>query len=190
MKKLIVICSILLLGGTVAAQGIDFGIKAGVNFANISDATGLNFESKTGFVGGVFVGGKFNDRFGIQADLLYSQQGAKLDVGEFNLDYVNVPIVAKIYIAQGFHAQVGPQFGVIVNDDAKFDGDTIVLNEVINDIATNNFEFSGVVGLGYDVPMGLRLEGRYNFGLSDVPDQDGLEGKNSVVTLSVGYSFL
>ena len=185
MKKLMVVLTMVVLGSTVNAQGLDFGVKAGVNFANISDATGLDFESKTGFVGGIFVGGKFNDRFGIQADLLYSQQGAKFDIGEFNLDYVNVPIVAKIYIAQGFHAQVGPQFGVIVNDDAQ-----TVIGEVINDIAVNDFDVSGVVGLGYDVPLGLRIEGRYNFGLSDVPDESGTSGKNSVVTLSLGYSFL
>jgi hypothetical protein len=61
---------------------------------------------------------------------------------------------------------------------------------VINDIAVNDFDVSAVVGLGYDVPLGLRLEARYNFGFSDVIDVEGASGKNSVVTLSVGYSFL
>ncbi|HBR53763.1 MAG TPA: outer membrane channel superfamily protein [Flavobacteriaceae bacterium] len=185
MKKVFLVCALVFMAANVSAQGIDFGVKAGVNFASISDAQGLDLSNRTGIVVGAFVGGKFSDRFGIQADLLYSQQGAEFDAGEFNLDYVNVPIVAKIYLVKGFHVQAGPQFGVVVNDDTQ-----TVIGEVINDIAVNDFDVSGVVGLGYDVPLGLRLEGRYNFGFSDVPEAPGSSGKNSVVTLSVGYSFL
>ncbi len=189
MKKIVIVFILALITTGASAQGVDFGIKAGVNFANISDAkqgaTNLDFSGKTGVVVGAFVGAKLNDRFGVQADLLYSQQGAEFDGGEFDLDYVNVPIVAKIYFFKGLHFQAGPQFGVIVNDEAK-----TLVGEVINDIAVNDFDVSGVVGLGYDVPLGLRLEARYNFGLSDVPDAPGASGKNSVVTLSLGYSFL
>jgi len=189
MKKIVVVFILALVTTGVSAQGIDFGVKAGVNFASLSDAkqgaTELDFSSRTGVVVGAFVGGKLNDKFGIQADLLYSQQGAEFDGGEFNLDYVNVPVVAKVYFFKGLHLQAGPQFGVIVNDEAQ-----TVVGEVINDIAVNDFDVSAVVGLGYDVPLGLRLEARYNFGLSDVPDGEGASGKNSVVTLSLGYSFL
>jgi len=189
MKKIVVVFILALITTGVSAQGIDLGIKAGVNFANISDAkqgaVNLDYSGRTGVVVGVFAGAKFNDRFGIQADLLYSQQGAEFDGGDFNLDYVNVPVVAKIFLVKGLNAQIGPQFGVVVNDEAQ-----TVVGEVINDIAVNDFDISGVAGIGYDVPLGLRLEARYNFGISDVPDAPGASGKNSVVTLSVGYSFL
>ena len=184
MKKLIIGMVLALIGTTVSAQGIDFGIKAGVNFASISDAQGLDLDSRTGIVVGAFAGAKFNDRIGIQADLLYSQQGAEFDAGEFNLDYINVPIVAKLYLLKGLHVQAGPQFGFVVNDEAR------IIDTITTDIETNSFDLAGVVGLGYDIPLGLRLEGRYNFGLSDVPDEPNTSGKNSVVTLSVGYSFL
>ncbi|WP_290626018.1 porin family protein [Altibacter sp.] len=181
MKKLIVLAVIALFGTSVQAQGLDLGIKAGVNFANITDAS--EFSGRTGFVAGVFLGGKFNDNIGIQGELLYSQQGAEFELGEFNLDYVNVPIILKYFVSQGLNIQLGPQFGVIVNDDTQ-----TVIGEVINDIATKDFDVSAVVGLGYDLPLGLRVDGRYQFGLSDVPESG--EGKNSVVTLSIGYSFL
>jgi hypothetical protein len=189
MKKIVVVFILAFITTGVSAQGVDFGIKAGVNYANISDAklgaTELDFTGRTGVVVGAFVGAKLNDRFGIQADLLYSQQGAEFDGGDFDLDYVNVPVVAKIFFFKGLHFQVGPQFGVVVNDETQS-----VLGEVINDIAIQEFDVSGVVGLGYDVPLGLRLEARYNFGFSDVTDVEGSSGKNSVVTLSLGYSFL
>jgi hypothetical protein len=186
MKKLLLIALIGLYGLSTQAQGLDFGIKAGVNFANITDATGL--DNRTGFVGGLFLGAKLSDNLGIQVDALYSQQGAEFDLGSFNLDYINIPMVLKYYVAGGLNIQLGPQFGVLIDDDTQ-----TVVGEVINDIATNDFDISGVVGLGLDIPFGLRLEGRYNFGLTDVPDEPAIDfdkGKNSVVTLSLGYSFL
>tara|TARA_B100001146_G_scaffold222761_1_gene235852 strand:- start:62195 stop:62749 length:555 start_codon:yes stop_codon:yes gene_type:complete len=184
MKHLCIAICLLFAATSVSAQGLDLGVKAGVNFSNVTDASG--FDNKTGFVVGGFVGGKFNDNVGMQADVLFSQQGAELDAGEFNLDYVNIPIVLKLYIAKGFHAQIGPQFGVLINDDTQTGA-----GEVVNDIATNNFDFSGVVGLGLDIPLGLRLEGRYNFGINSISDGPVFdESNNSVFTLSLGYSFL
>lgn len=185
MKKLALFFTLCFIATAASAQGLDFGVKAGVNFANITDATGL--DNRTGFVAGVFIGGKLNDKIGIQADVLYSQQGAEFDLGNFDLNYVNVPIVLKYYLSDSFNLQLGPQFGVLL------DQETNVVSETIDDIATNDFDLSGVVGLGFDFPMGIRIEGRYNFGLSDVPDEPSIDfdkGKNSVVTLSLGYSFL
>lgn len=181
MKKYLILLIVFISAGSISAQGLDFGVKAGVNFSSIRDASGL--DNRTGFVAGVFVGGKINDKIGAQADLLYSQQGAEFELGDFNLDYLNIPIVLKYYLTNNFNLQVGPQFGVVINDEAQ-----TVVGETINDIAANNFDMSAVVGLGVDIPFGLRLEGRYNFGLSDVSKD--ADGKNSVVTLSVGYSFL
>ncbi len=178
MKKLILIVFTILLTTTSFSQGIDFGIKAGVNFSTLTDAS--NLSNKTGFVGGIFAGIKFSDKVAIQGDLLYSQQGAEFDIGEVDLTYVNIPIVLKYFLIKGLNVQAGPQFGFIVDDN---------ITEVLGDILeTESFDLTGVVGVGYDLPMDIRVDGRYNFGLTDV--FDGLDGKNSVITLSVGYSFL
>jgi hypothetical protein len=188
MKKLILITLALISTSTFFGQGLDLGIKAGVNFATITDAA--EFDSRTGFVGGVFIGGKFNDKIGIQADLLYSQQGAEFELGEFNLDYVNVPIVLKYFVTDNLNIQLGPQFGVLVDDE------TTAVGSAVNAIGANDFDLSGILGVGLDIPFGLRVEGRYNFGLNDtsegtrVSDNSNLDGKNSVITLSLGYSFL
>ncbi|MGB0789224.1 MAG: porin family protein [Marinirhabdus sp.] len=186
MKKFLLFFAVVGLCFSGAAQSLDLGVKAGINFANITDASGL--ENRTGFVAGGFVGARFNERLGLQADLLYSQQGAEFNAGDFDLTYVNVPIVLKIYLIDGLNLQAGPQFGILVDEESR-----TVLGETINDIATKDYDLTGVVGLGLDVPMGLRAEARYGFGLSNVfeGDQAGYSsGKNSVVTLSLGYSFL
>ena len=183
MKKTVIVLLLAFCSTTAFSQGLDLGIKAGVNFASITDASGLS--NRTGFVAGGFVGAKLGDKLGLQADLLYSQQGAEFELGSFDLDYVNVPIVLKYFVTDIFHVHAGPQFGVLIDDEAQ-----TVIGETINDIATNNFDVAGVLGIGADLPMGIRIAGRYNFGLTDVPDAPGATGKNSVITLSLGYSFL
>lgn len=167
---MIVAVIVLFMGTTVFSQSLDLGVKLGANFSNISDVG--NMSSKTGFHGGVFAAVKFQ-KVAVQGDILYSQQGAKFGLFKFDLDYVNVPIVLKYYLIQGLNVQVGPQFGFLVNDNVP-EGET------------KNMDISGVAGLGYDLPFGIRFDARYNFGLTDI----GAEGKNSVFSLALGYSFL
>ncbi|WGF92090.1 porin family protein [Aequorivita marisscotiae] len=180
MKKLIVVALTLFIGTTAFSQELDLGIKAGANFANISDASSLS--NKTGFQAGIFTGIKFTENVGIQADLLYSQQGAEFDAGEFDLTYVNVPVVLKYYLVKGLNIQAGPQFGFIVDDQIK---------DVLGNIyEAEKSDVSGIVGAGYDFPFGIRVDARYNFGLSDVSkDLDG-KNKNNVFSVALGYSFL
>lgn len=178
MKNFILIVLTAFLTTSVISQEIDLGLKAGANFASITDASGLS--NRTGFLIGVFAGVKFSDKLGIQGDLLYSQQGAKLDPKDINLNYINIPIVLKYYLVQGFNLQAGPQFGFIVDDNIK-----VVLGNVIK---AESFDLAGVLGLGYDFPFGIRIEGRHNFGLTDV--FNNINGKNSVTSIAIGYSFL
>ncbi|NCT18416.1 MAG: outer membrane channel superfamily protein [Flavobacteriaceae bacterium CG_4_8_14_3_um_filter_34_10] len=179
MKRIILVIFATCFAITTNAQGIDFGVKAGANFSTITDASG--FDNKTGFHAGIFLGLKFTDKLALQPELLYSQQGAEFNAGKFDLDYVNIPVVLKLYLIQGLNLQVGPQFGFVVNDDITVQG-------IEGQVKTNDFDFSGVVGAGYDLPLGLRIDARYNFGLSDVIESESW--KNGVFSLALGYSFL
>ncbi|MBW2938964.1 PorT family protein [Aureisphaera sp. CAU 1614] len=181
MKKVLILLAITLSSTTFYAQDLDLGIKAGMNFSNITDATGLS--NKTGFVFGAFAGAKLGDKVGIQGDLLYSQQGAEFDGGEIDLNYVNIPVVLKYFLTESIHIHGGPQFGFVVDDNVKS-----VFQDIEEDVDSKSFDLTGVIGVGVDLPFGIRLDGRYNFGLTDV--FEGGDGKNSVVIVSAGYSFL
>jgi len=178
MKKLAVLVVAILLSTSGFAQGLDFGVKAGANFSSFSDAS--NVSNKTGFLGGIFAAVKFGDKLAIQPELLYSQQGAEFDTGKIDLNYVNVPVIVKYYLFQGFNLQAGPQFGFVVDDN---------VSKVFNNVTeAESFDLTGVLGLGYDFAFGLRFDGRFNFGLSDTFSEG--KGKNSVFSLALGYSFL
>ncbi len=184
MKKLILIVFTVLLTATSFAQGIDVGIKAGANFATLTDVDDVS--TRTGLLIGAFVTLKFTDKMALQGDILYSQQGAKGDNGasDIELDYINFPIVFKYYIVDRLNIQAGPQFGSVINDN-------------LGDTRFESFDVSGVVGIGVDLPLHLRVTGRYGFGLSDISFIDFNTGnefntgaKNSVFSLSVGFSFI
>ena len=174
MKKIIFLSLMVLFTAKSLSQGVDLGIKVGANFATLTELP--NVDTRTGLSFGAFFTIKFNDKIAIQGDVLYSQQGAEFDLDKVDLDYVNVPIVFKYYLVKRLNLHVGPQFGFLVSDfDASEFEDSYESTDV-----------SGVVGLGLDLPLGFRVDGRYNFGLTEfLPDV-----KNNVFSLSVGWSIL
>jgi len=91
MKNLVIMVAAFFISTTVFSQELDLGIKLGSNFASISHAK-EGSSTRTGIQAGFFAGIKFNDKVGVNLDVLYSQQGADFDAGAFDLTYVNLPI--------------------------------------------------------------------------------------------------
>ncbi len=181
MKKLIVAALVLFMGTTAFSQNVDFGVKFGANFSSFRD--GIRVDNKLGFHGGIFGGVKFSRKAGIQADVLYSQQGAKTKGGgEIDLNYVNIPVVLKYYLFDGLNIQVGPQFGILVGDKV------VDIYEQGVKIEAKKNDVSGILGAGYDFPFGIRVDARYNFGFTEV--FKGSDSKNNIYSIALGYSFL
>jgi hypothetical protein len=194
MKRLFTLLTIIVMS-QVKAQGLDFGIKAGLNYANVSGIE--DFNQRQGISAGLFAGARLGDKLGFQIDALYSQQGAEVDqsisqvISEFNLDYISIPIVLKYYLTENVNIHAGPQLGILLNEE------TSVFNQTISAVEANTADWLGTIGVGLDLPLGLRAEARYSFGLSRVngsvslPDFDDLSNsRTQMTTLSIGYSWL
>ena len=195
--------SALLLAGSVgyaqdpsnSDMSPSFGVKGGVNFATVTGDDFDSPDSRTSFHAGVFAEFPLASIFSIQVEALYSGQGFKTDVNggifggngkvEYQLDYINVPVLAKIYLIEGLSIEAGPQFSFKVNEeidaDANADGGDLDLNEA------EDFDFGVAAGLTFQTKMGLFASGRYTLGVTDIiKDQDV---KNSVFQLGLGYKF-
>lgn len=198
MKK--VILAAFVLGSTTIAfaqQQVKFGPKAGLNFANLSGLD--NTEMKTGFHVGAVTEIKFNEKFSIQPEVVYSAQGAKNTatvpvLGEvkstWNNDYINIPIMAKYYIVDGFSVEAGPQVGFLVKSEAKIEnGNSSVKDDTKDDFKSTDFGLG--FGLAYDLPVGMFVNARYNLGLSDIRNNtsSGDAIKNNVIQVGIGYKF-
>jgi hypothetical protein len=96
MKKVLLTALAVFAFSFANAQDTKYGVKGGLNMSNNS-ADGS--KSITSFHLGGFAQFKMNDKFAIQPELLYSAQGAKNDFGTLNLNYINIPVMAKYNVA-------------------------------------------------------------------------------------------
>lgn len=191
MKKIILSAIAILAFGFVNAQQTRFGIKGGVSLTNFSGDVDTN--TKVGFLVGGFAEIKVIERLSIQPELLFSAQGAKYEyIGmndtNLNLNYINVPVLAKFYVTKEFTVEGGPQIGFLVS--AKDDGE-----DVKNFYKSADFGFN--FGAGYNFTDNLSVGLRYTVGLSGVVDRGDYDdiddyydsAKNSVLALSLAYKF-
>lgn len=215
MKSIKILMSALLMVSTVAvsnaqdkvdnaeSKSVTFGVKGGVNFSNVIGGD-ENPDSRTSFHAGLFTEVPVSDMFSVQVEALYSGQGFDLDFegpdgdkAEVQLDYISVPVLAKIYVTKGLSIDAGPQFSFLVNDEFDFnpnsnDGD---INLEGTAFEPNKFDLGVAGGVTFQTEMGLFASGRYVYGLTKLYDTnrsgeisfDGLH--NQVFQISLGYKF-
>ena len=203
MKRLkgLLAAAIVFTGVTATAQNeadntdsmaISFGVKGGVNFATVVGDDFDSPDSRTSFHVGLVTEFPISEMFSIQAEALYSGKGFDFDFEgpegdnvELQLGYIDVPVLAKIYVTKGLSIEAGPQFSFLVNEEIDSepnsdDGD-LDLDEA------ESFDFGIAAGLTFQTEMGLFATGRYSYGLTDVyPDTDV---HNTVFQLGIGYKF-
>jgi len=179
MKKVLLI-AILAVAGVSNAQDMKFGVKGGLNFANVTNTTDTSM--RTAFHLGGFANIGVSDKFSVQPELIYSAQGVKSSSSTLALDYLNIPVMAQFKVADQVSLEVGPQIGFLMSAKA----DSVDYKEYMKstDFGLN---FGGAYNIDENMSVGLR----YNMGLSDTAKERsaGDATKNSVVQLSFGYSF-
>jgi opacity protein-like surface antigen len=179
---------------TSSDVGIHFGLKGGVNFASVSTTDDLtNPDARVGFNIGAVVAYDVTEKFGVQLELLYSQQGFTYEADGSNgnqtaeLDYINIPVMFGFTVAEGLTLQAGPELGF--NTRAKYTADN-ASETIIEYINTVNF--GAGAGLQYELDFGLFFQARYVWGISNVFDENdsvGLTVRHKVASLSAGYFF-
>lgn len=168
MKKAILsLLGIIAFTSVTLAQGFHLGVKAGANLGKIN---GQSFEDgfKLGYQLGGFAEIDFTKGFGIQPELLFSQTNTKitdeplsgLQPGEkIHLGYLSVPILLRFNAGKILTFNLGPQFGILVNNHQT------TLENTKNAFEGGDFAMVG----GAQVNLGsLRVYGRYVAGISNV----------------------
>lgn len=199
MKSKIILAVLILSGVSFNAMSqaqFAVGLKGGVNLSKFDIKQGAsNIDNRTGFNAGAFALVKIT-AFGIQPEVLFSRQGSKFTFNstnyEANFDYITVPIIFKLYVPLGLNLQLGPQFSFLSIADLKN-----ATTNAANDPATlKKQDYAIAIGAGWDLPFGITIDARYNFGLSDIKirpsgtNQPEIALKNKVLQVSVGYKLL
>lgn len=199
MKKSIFIVALVIFGisNASAQEYWHFGVKAGANFSTVAGDDIDSPAYRTGYNIGLLAEIPVAERFSLQPEVLYSAKGfdaARFDQDnfldndqnvEYQLDYIDVPVLAKVYLTDGLSLQAGPSFNFKVNEQYDYkpyeDGGDISFDQA------QNFELGGAAGLEYKFNNGLFLQGRYNYGFTDIYEDSNTH--NSVVQAGIGFLF-
>lgn len=187
-----------------------FGVKGGINFSNLNyNGNDLDLSSKTGFTIGVMGEIPIAKQLALQPEILYSQQGAESEYfseqinnisyeGTIKLNYLNIPLMLKYFVADGLSLQAGPQIGFLLNSKNVYkdnffgyeNSDELDLSDY-----THTLDFGVNLGVGYQFQDKIYVDARYNMSLSDV-FEDGKSQNfinadmyNRVFQITVGYFF-
>jgi len=211
-KSMLVLYALLVSAGVTAQTGkVKIGVKAGLNISRLtSDENELESSDKTGFTAGLMAEIPLAKNFAIQPEVLYSQQGMKFSYSDIDvqnshynstirLNYLNIPVMLKYYVVKGLSVQAGPQIGILLKADNKYQDnflgyenqETFNLSNYANGIDTSvNF------GLGYQFQDRFYADLRYNISYSDIFKEASADTyvinsdmKNRVFQITLGYFF-
>lgn len=204
LVKQITAGTMMLLAISANAQEADntrsmspsFGVKGGVNFATVNGDGFDSPDSRTSFHVGALAEFPLAEMFSVQVEALYSGQGFEYTTPilnrklEYQLDYINVPILAKVYLFKGFSLEAGPQFGFLVNEEIDSDPTGNGGDEPTDN--AKDFEFGFAGGVTFQTEMGLFATARYTQGVTEIlEDRQDSDNKitNSVFQVGIGYKF-
>ena len=195
MKKLFVIAALMVATLSANAQQMFIKPMVGGTLATLTGDTEGN-KMKLGLVAGAEFGYNINDMFAVTAGALVSLQGAKFDDNSYqkdittNLTYLNIPILANVYIAPGLAIKAGVQPGFLLSRKTKLDelvgSGTWTSVEHTSTDGMKKVDFSIPLGLSYEI-SDFVIDARYNLGLTNINDTDSYKSKNSVIMLTLGY---
>ena len=190
MRKVIIMAVLMLSSVAAFAQrpvgSLTVQPKIGMNFATLTKAD--DSESRIGLVAGAELEYQLSDIFSISGGALYSQQGCEWSedgsTRTNKLDYINIPILANVYVVKNLVVKVGLQPAFNVNSKQKASKGDASAQDALD--GTKTFDCSIPVGLSYEY-KNFVIDGRYNFGLTKINKH--ADSKNSVFQITLGYKF-
>ncbi|MBW6491976.1 MAG: PorT family protein [Lentimicrobium sp.] len=196
MKQFLTFLAALLITGIATAQHgntpagfINIGIKGGLNYYNISNDNNLKYDNKLGYHIGLLGHIHINQSFAVQPEIVFSTQGAKYKVDNvttnYNLSYINVPVLFQYMFDNGLRLQAGPQAGLLLAAKSKNGSTTIDNKENLKPL-----DLALSIGAGYIFPpSGLGIDLRYNLGLNNINDVGEVKSTNRGLQLGLFYIF-
>lgn len=182
-----------------------FGIKGGVNLTNMYVEDVSDENMKVGLNAGFFFKLPVTKGVSIQPELLYSSKGAKETYdnfiegeGEyrFNLNYIELPVLAVFNVAKNFNLHVGPYVSYLAGVNIKDMNDDGTIDDIA-ELDAENFnrvDYGVAGGLGIDI-SNFSIGARYSYGLREIGKSGSLAGqltkdsRNSAISLYIGVGF-
>ena len=203
-------------------SGVRFGFRAGLNLSDVQGDAVNTFTSlagyapngtitrqmRPGFYAGLYATLPIGPSFAIEPGISYSEKGTVLQskvpvpaldflntklTGTARLAYIDVPVLAKVFITPGFYVYAGPQASFLVSGKARVEAGALGFSAFKQDFDISNqlrkVDFAAVAGLGYQFENGLGLSAGYDYGLTSLDTNNRFNAQNRVIKVGLNYSF-
>lgn len=171
-------CAMIIPVSLIAQNNIRTGVKGGVNVSNLFIDGASDESARTGFHLGFFAHLPIGYDFAVQPEILFNTKGAKATYDspffdgqiEYNLSYIDVPILAVFKLGEVANIHVGPYIGFLIGSNTNTEG-------TFGADLTENLERDDLSSVDYGLAAGFALDfevfsigTRYSLGLPRVND--------------------
>lgn len=165
------VIALVVFGAPAFAQGVGVGVKVGPTFNDFTDDEAP--DGRTGWMGGLFIGGNRAGRVGVAVEFNYARKNARVEedgeTSSLNVSYFQIPLLLRINGGSrdregvNVYGIVGPFFNFKVDAQADFDD---AFDDSVEDI-----DAGLVFGAGVEITRFI-IEGRYDLGLRRINKDD------------------
>jgi opacity protein-like surface antigen len=196
----------IILGLLVACPLLSFGqigVKAGLNFSNVTNTSSISHSNRTGYNIGIFLAPKSKSIISSKTELILSKQGYNYSSnsrdGTVDLLYIMLPTYMCINITRFFQIHIGAQMAYLINakaDSKTTSGSTSPISDAMQ--YYNRFDY----GLGGGVEIhpfkGLLIGTRMNISLANlykdaasgqIPSFASVNVKQNLFQIYTGWHF-
>lgn len=182
---------------------LQFGAKIGLNYANVYDSKGEEFDAdaKFGMAVGGFISIPIGTYIGVQPEVLYSQKGFRATGKILGLNYdftrttsyLDIPLYFALKPSEFITILAGPQFSYLLSKKDVF-ATTVTTIEQEQEFENDNIRKNTLgASLGVDINIGhLVIGARANWDLQE-NNGDGTSTtpryKNQWLQATVGFKF-
>jgi outer membrane protein with beta-barrel domain len=178
-------------GSGPRASGFGIGAKIGPLWSSFDSATvgstTVNFDTSTGWEGGIWFGGNRGGRIGVMGEILYAKKKQQVagQTGSTSLKYLEIPILMRVNIGSrsrngiSVYGLVGPVFDVNLKAEA---------NGIDVKKGYESLDLGILGGVGIEITRFL-VEGRFNKGLRNTLKSDNLTTFGDIKTRSFAVLF-
>lgn len=175
------------------------GIKGGLNMSNLYIDNVTDQNARLGFNVGVFGQLLSSDRFAIQPELLFSTKGSSAQYGgainqqvTYNLNYLDLPVLAVIKIGESFELHLGGYASYLLNANISYKGSFANGVDPVDKDNLKSFDYGLAGGLGANFGN-VQVGARYNLGLVKLANSNSAksligDAKNSCAQIFIALN--
>jgi len=192
---------VFIFSNIARSQSLNYGVKGGFTLSNLYiDTEDLDDENaRIGIHAGLFSQAMLTGKFGIQPEFLFTHKGTEGNYNglvnqtvNFNLSYIDIPILLVLRPIEIIEIHAGPHFGVLLNSNVKYSGFIDGESKIDRD-HLSSFDYGLTGGAGFNFGN-LQAGIRYNLGLHKLADSDRArvllgDSKNSYGQLYLAIKF-